>query len=204
MWTINCFLFDGLSCDEISTVSDLLGKPVKVDKGEQLYKNGMLGLITSGTATIKRHNDIGDAITIRTISQNELFGSASVFGSWKDGMSSIIADTACEVLYITEENFSDILKLYPQISLNYITYLSDRIRFLNRKLDAFTAKSTEERLYEYLLSQSDSDGNVNLDFGMAELSRRLQVGRTSLYRDIQSLESKKLLNRDGHSFKILK
>ena len=197
-------MFDGLNDDEISLVSDLLAKPVKIDKGDQLYKNGLLGLITSGTATIKRHNDIGDVITIRTISQNELFGAASVFGNWKDGMSSIIADTTCEVLYITEEKFCDVLKKYPQISLNYITYLSDRIRFLNRKLDAFTAKSTEERLYEYLLSQADTDGNINLGFGMAEFSRRLQVGRTSLYRDIESLKSKKLISRDGHSFKILK
>lgn len=197
-------MFKGLTNDEISAVSSQLGRSVILNKGEQLYKNGMLGIITSGKATIKRHNDIGDAITIRTISDGELFGAASVFGSWKDGMSSIIADTACEVLYITEEKFCEILKEYPQMSLNYITYLSDRIRFLNRKLDAFTAKSTEERLYEYLLSQADSDGNINLSFGMAELARRLQVGRTSIYRDIESLQSKKLVSRNGHNFKILK
>ncbi|MBQ8740628.1 MAG: Crp/Fnr family transcriptional regulator [Clostridia bacterium] len=197
-------MFKGLTCDEISAVFSQLGKPVLLNKGDQLYKNGMLGIITSGKATIKRHNDIGDAITIRTISDGELFGAASVFGNWKDGMSSIIADTACEVLYITEEKFCEILKEYPQMSLNYIIYLSDRIRFLNRKLDAFTAKSTEERLYEYLLSQADSDGNINLSFGMAELARRLQVGRTSIYRDIESLQSKKLISRNGHNFKILK
>lgn len=195
-------MFDGLNNDEISAVFNLLGRPVKINKGEQLYKNGMLGIIINGNATIKRHNDIGDAITIRAISKDELFGAASVFGNWKNGMSSIIADTSCEVLYITEEKFCKILKQYPQMSLNYITYLSDRIRFLNRKLDAFTAKSTEERLYEYLLSQSDNDGNINLNFGMAELARRLQVGRTSIYRDIESLESKGLIKRDGHSFKI--
>ena len=88
--------------------------------------------------------------------------------------------------------------------MNYIAYLSDRIRFLNKKLDAFTTKSTEERLYEFLLSQANSDGNINLSFGMAELARRLNVGRTSIYRDISSLESKGLLSRDGHNFKIKK
>lgn len=164
----------------------------------------MLGIILQGSATVRRLNDIGDSITIRTISSGELFGAASVFGDWKDGMSSIISATSCDVLYISEEEFCDIINLYPQISLNYITYLSDRIRFLNQKLDAFTAKSTEERLYEYLLSQSDTNGNVNLNFGMAELARRLNVGRTSIYRDIASLESKKLINRIGHSFKIKK
>ena len=164
----------------------------------------MLGIITDGSATVKRLNDIGDSITIRTISQNELFGAASVFGDWKNGMSSIVANDTCKVLYITEEMFCNVIKKYPQISINYISYLSDRIRFLNHKLDAFTAKTTEERLYEFLLSQSDAQGNINLSFGMAELARRLNVGRTSIYRDISTLESKKMLERNGHNFKIIK
>ena len=103
----------------------------------------MLGIILNGDATVKRLNDIGDSITIRTISSGDMFGSASVFGEWKDGMSSIIANSFCEVLYISQEKFCEILKLYPQISINYIEFLSGRIRFLNRKLDAFTAKTTE-------------------------------------------------------------
>lgn len=197
-------MFKGLSDIEIKNVITFFEDSVKFNKGEQIYKNGMLGIIKDGCATIKRHNDIGAAITIRTISQGELFGAASVFGCWKDGMSSIITDMTCEILYLTEDKFCEMLKQYPKISLNYIAYLSDRIRFLNRKLDAFTAKSTEERLYEYLLSQSDINGNVVLDFGMAELARRLQVGRTSIYRDIDSLESKELISRCGHSFKIFK
>lgn len=197
-------MFNGLNDDEIVAVKNLFEYAVKLNKGEQLYKNGMLGIITSGCATIKRHNDVGDAITIRTISNGDLFGSASVFGNWKDGMSSITANTTCKILYISEEKFCNVLKQYPQISINYIEYLSDRIRFLNRKLDAFTAKSTEERLYEYLLSQADCDGNISLGFGIAELARRLQVGRTSIYRDIESLKTKQLISRNGHNFKIYK
>ena len=188
----------------MENVVSLLQKPVTFSKGDELYVNGSLGIILEGKATVKRLNDIGDSITIRSISNDELFGAASIFGDWKDGMSSIIADANCNVLYISENDFCQIINQYPKISLNYITYLSDRIRFLNQKLDAFTAKSTEERLYEFLLSQSDSDGNVRLGFGMSELARRLNVGRTSIYRDISTLESKKLISRDGHNFKIKK
>ncbi len=197
-------MFNRLSEDEVQSVLSQLENPITLSKGDELYRNGMLAIITNGSATVKRQNDIGDSITIRTISSGELFGAASVFGSWKDGMSSVIANAVCEVLYISEDKFCEIIKQYPQISINYIEYLSGRIRFLNRKLDAFTAKSTEERLYEYLLSQSDNDGNINLNFGMAELARRLQVGRTSIYRDIETLQSKELISRNGHSFKILK
>ncbi len=197
-------MFNRLSEDEVQSVLSQLENPIILSKGDELYRNGMLAIITNGSATVKRQNDIGDSITIRTISSGELFGAASVFGSWKDGMSSVIANAVCEVFYISEDKFCEIIKQYPQISINYIEYLSGRIRFLNRKLDAFTAKSTEERLYEYLLSQSDGDGNINLNFGMAELARRLQVGRTSIYRDLDTLQSKGLVNRNGHNFKILK
>lgn len=182
----------------------MLDNSISLSKGAELYKNGVLGIIINGKATVKRLNDVGDSITIRSISSGELFGSASVFGGWKDGMSSIIADTQCDIIYISEEKFCEIIKLFPQVSLNYITYLSDRIRFLNHKLDAFTANSTEERLYEFLLSQADNNGSVVLPYGLSELSRRLNVGRTSIYRDISSLESKGLLNRNGHNFNIKK
>ena len=195
-------MFEGLCENDINSISLLLDDEQKMSKGDQLYRNGMIGIIVSGTATVKRLNDVGDSITIRTMSDGELFGAAGVFGNWKEGMSSIIAKDDCCVLYITEKTFVHLLKQYPQISLNYIEYLSDRIRFLNRKLDAFTTKSTEERLYEFLLSQSDANGIVTLSFGMAELARRINVGRTSIYRDIESLQSKGLINRDGHNFKI--
>ena len=189
---------------EKSEVLSTLQNVKKFNKGDELYRSGLLGIILNGNASVKRLNDIGDSITIRSISSGELFGSASVFGEWKDGMSSITANSFCEVLYISQEMFCEILKAYPQISINYIEFLSGRIRFLNRKLDAFAAKTTEERLYEFLLSQSNGDGTVVLDFGMAELARRLNVGRTSVYRDIDALESKGLITRDGHNFKILK
>ncbi len=197
-------MFNGLSQSEKEKISKTLDKKISFSKQQEIYNNGMLGILLSGNATIKRYNDIGDSITIRSISSGDLFGSASVFGDWKNGMSSIIAETKCDVLYISEEKFCELIKLYPQISINYITYLSDRIRFLNQKLDTFSANSTEEKLYEYLLSIADSNGDIALKFGMSELARRLNVGRTSLYRDINSLESKKMITRNGRNFKIKK
>lgn len=197
-------MFDGLNNDEINSLFTLLEKPITLSKYDELYQNNMIGIILSGSATVKRNNDIGDSITIRNMYSGELFGAVSILGEWKNGMSSIIANESCNILYINEQTFTKILKQYPQISINYIKFLTEKIRFLNRKLDAFTAKSTEERLYEFLLSQADNKNNVILPFGMAELARRLNVGRTSIYRDIESLQSKGLILRNGHNFKINK
>ena len=107
-------MFDGLSEREKSDILSELGNIETFDKGDELYRNGALAIILNGKATVKRQNDIGDSITIRAISSGELFGAASVFGDWKDGKSSIIANTSCEILYISEENqpsvFSNLMK----------------------------------------------------------------------------------------------
>lgn len=193
-----------MSDEEIADAFSVIEQPVKMPKGTELYKSGTLGILINGKATVKRFNDAGASTTIRTCISGEVFGSASIFGNWKKGMSSIIASQNCEVLYISERTFCELLKKYPQMSNNYITFLSDKIRFLNRKLDAFTANSTEEKLYEFLLSFADDDGNADLDFGIAELSRRIKIGRTSIYRDMSLLEEKGLMIRNGNKFKIKK
>ncbi len=199
---MNCFLFSNLEDVQTKAVMTLLGKPEKIQKGGELYRTGFIGILTSGLATVTRTGDTGTAVTVRVMHEGEVFGVASVFGEWKEGKSQVIAKTDCEVLYASEQQLKSIFELFPTVAVNYISFLSDRIRFLNRRVDAFSAGSTVQKLYEYLVSQS-KNGVVNLDFGLAELSRRLKMGRTSLYRSIETLESGGLLERAKNTF-ILK
>ena len=197
-----CFLFNGLSKDEFLQVKKLIGNAQNIAKGEELYRCGTLGIIKSGSAIVKRNNETGNSVNMRTISSCELFGAASVFGDWREGSSNIIALEDCFVYYINEPLFRELLVKFPTVSLNYISYLSDKIRFLNRRIDALAAGSTQNKLYEYLVSAS-SNGNAKLDISMSELARRLKIGRSSLYRDINSLEESGLIKRVGQIFKIL-
>ncbi len=196
-------LFQNLSEEEKKEVAKFLPNPLKKKKGVDIYKSGYLSLLVNGKATIRKNDKNGDGINIRSIYSGECFGSASVFGSWEDGRSSAITQTECEVIYIEEKAVKKMFLKFPQISLNYITFLTDRVRFLNKRIDSFTSGSTENRLYDFLLNLADRNGVCNLDFSLAELSRRLQVGRSSLYRDIHSLEQSGLLKRERRTF-ILK
>ncbi|MCQ2457013.1 MAG: Crp/Fnr family transcriptional regulator, partial [Clostridia bacterium] len=178
--------------------------PVAFSKGDEIYRVGNVGIIVSGKAKIVRRSESGTVMTVRNLKDGEIFGAASVFGEWSTSLSSITATCDVTVRYITEEGLKELFSAFPTVSVNYVRYLTDRIRFLNRKLDAFSAGNTEERLYEYLLSVSDADGRVSLDFGMAELARRLRVGRSSLYRSIDALVSSVLLTREKNEFIIKK
>lgn len=197
-------LFDGLSEKERIIAEKHLSAPVAFSKGDEIYRVGNVGIIVSGKAKIVRRSESGTVMTVRNLNDGEIFGAASVFGEWSTSLSSITATCDVTVRYITEEGLTELFSAFPTVSVNYVRYLTDRIRFLNRKLDAFSAGNTEERLYEYLLSVSDADGRVSLDFGMAELARRLRVGRSSLYRSIDALVSSGLLTREKNEFIIKK
>ena len=198
------FLFEGLSATEIEKAKGYFESPVSFSKGDELYKLGYIGILLDGKANIKRKNNLGTSISLRTMVPGEIFGSVSIFGDWKNGLSSITAQSKCSVSYICEEKFKALLFDFPQFSLNYIAFLSDRLRFLNTKLDIFTAESTESKLYEYLSSLADSDAKVKLTISMSELAERLNVGRSSLYRDIESLTQKGLITRQNNVFVINK
>lgn len=199
---MDCFLFDDLSESQKKTALLAFEPSVKIKKNGELYKKACVGILASGKAKIRRKDSSGAVTTIRSIGAGDVFGVASVFGEWQDGFSSINAESECEVFYIGEENLKALMQDIPQISLNYIFFLSDRIRFLNRRIDAFSASDTEHRLYEFLVSQCSDNDIVELEYSMAELARRLKIGRSSLYRSIDSLEKNGFITRNNQSFKI--
>lgn len=196
---MNCFLFQGLTTDEVGQVLSLASETVTVSKSRDLYKVGQVGVLLLGNALVCRAGDAGCEVTVRSISSGDVFGVASVFGSWKEGKSKISAKTDCKVAYFSEDTLKNIFADFPTVAYNYITFLSDRIRFLNARIDAFSAGSAVQKLYEFLLSQS-VDGEVKLNIGLAELSRRLKMGRSSLYRSIETLEQSGLVTRNKNIF----
>lgn len=50
---------------------------------------------------------------------------------------------ATKLLFISQARMSDYIARYPVVAENYIRFLSDRIRFLNRKIANFTNGRTE-------------------------------------------------------------
>lgn len=199
---MNCFLFRELSEAELSEVMTVFGSPVNAARGDDIYRVGSLGIILSGNAKVCRTGDTGSETVIRSMAEGEVFGAAGLFGEWKEGKSRIVATAECKVLYATECDMRRLFEKHPQVAVNYVTFLSDRIRFLNRRIDAFSAGSAVQKLYEYLVSQA-KDGEVDLGYGMAELSRRLKMGRSSIYRSIETLEQGGLIRRNKNTFILM-
>lgn len=59
-------------------------------------------------------------------------------------------------------------------------------------------------MYRYLLEHRQPDGLVNIPVSMVELAQSLNIGRSSLYRSLDALESEGWIHREGKSIRITK
>lgn len=130
----------------------------------------------------------------------ESFGAASLFNDISHNTTGITCCTS-EIIFIPEKLVTEMIMINPQIGLNYLKFLSDRVSFLNRKIAVYSAGSAEDKLAVYLLSNA-SDNIIEVK-SMSWLASQLGISRASLYRAVENLSSAGLIKYDGRSFKII-
>ncbi len=200
------FLLNGLTESEKGKVIDEFCAPVKFKKGEIIYSdtvfNNALGFIVKGNAVAVSNNH--NEVFLKKFSENMCFGAAAVFGGDKTYVSTISAKTDCEILFISEELLSDLFKKYPQTAINYITFLSDKVRFLNNKLCVVSCMGAEDTVLTYLSNVADSDNYAQIPKNMTLFARMLGLSRASLYRVLDTLEQNGDILRENNKIKVIK
>ena len=93
---------------------------------------------------------------------------------------------------------------YPQVSINYIEFLTEKVRFLNKKLSIISCNDADDTLYKYLCGICDSNGIASLPFSMTLLAKSLGLGRATLYRCLDSLEKDGIILRGNNTIKVIK
>ena len=129
-------MLKGLSDFERQTIINGFKPEKKFSKGETIYAPSSfkraIGYIVSGSATAFTDNNNG--VVMKTFSEGMCFGAAAVFGEGDIYVSKITANEDCSVLFISEAELKGIFETCPAAAVNYINFLSDKIRFLNKKL----------------------------------------------------------------------
>lgn len=173
----------------------------QVKKGAVIYDprrfDRCLGVLLEGEVQVSK-----GALIISVLHRGELFGAAALFNDRLDYATTLTARTACQVLLLSQELVERLMDTYPAVGRSYVAYLSERIRFLNGKIDALSAGGAECRLAQYLLGQ-DASGVVELECSATGLARRLNVSRASLYRALDALEASGTIRREGKQIILL-
>lgn len=197
------FLFEGLGAEDLIQIESFLSSPVCYKKGEIIYSADSfidaIGFIIKGKAFAVS----ADSLHMNSFNAGSCFGVAALFGSDKTYVSTIVAEQDTKVLFITEAELKYIFEKYPKCSLNYISFLSDKIRFLNKKIGLVSTHSTEETVYKYLSSVADGNGYAALPKSMTLLAKMLGISRASLYRAMDTLQGDGRIKRENNIIKVI-
>lgn len=191
----NLFLFNGLEKNEINMIVSSLPAPQKFSKGEEIYNHTAfkkaIGIILSGKAEA-----VDGGLLKRSFVKGDVFGAAALFSGDDSYISRIIAKSEVEIQFIGEDVLKDIFVDYPETAINYIEFLSQRVRFLNRRINLYAQKGASSKLYQFLTENADENNIYNAD-NMSKLAALTSIGRTSLYRAIDELTEAEMIEKCG-------
>ena len=199
------FLFKNADIKILNEVFEKHGcSRVRYKSGESIFTDdrneNKIGIIEKGQATVFSEDK---SAILRNLYANDAFGVATLFSNQMNFVSNIIAKTPCTVFFISADVMKELFERDSNIMFNYIQFLSQRIQILNKRISCFTAGSSEKRLYFFLDGMKNVENTVKLDMSMSSLSEMLDIGRASLYRAFEKLESDGFIKKEGKKIYII-
>jgi len=173
-----------------------------IPKGKRInrLRKRDLGVVLQGCAEIQSA-DRGRHVILRELQAPGIFGAAAMFCEKDFPVSRIMARSDSLVLYIPAEAVDDLMRTDDGFRAAYLAFLSDRIRFLNRKILCYTAGNTDRRLALWLISEENR--RIILPASVTAFANMLDMSRASVYRGLDKLESEDLIRRNGREIIVI-
>ena len=191
----------------VSTIEKVLASPYcelrSYKKGQLVYTktdfSRSLGIVLSGSLRVTKGNAGGHAMIMSTLGSASLFGAAALYNDAPEYAADIFALCDTQIVFFEQRLVHRMLRFEPQIAVNYIKYLSDRIVFLNKKMYFLSSGTAEQRLASFLLDNLPVGQPAELPMQLNKLSLALNVSRASLYRAFDALEESGAIVKEGRS-----
>lgn len=205
-----CALFSPCSAElKAYALSHPLCKTQSFGGGELIYSEKSyersLGIILSGRCRVTKIGPDGKEIVMSALKAGEIFGAAALFTKDEDYVTSIRAISAVKAVFLGEALVKELLQRDFALCERYLAYLCGRIRFLNRRIEAFTGGSAEQRLLSYVVGAAREEGGRLLTPAVSatRLAQALDIGRASLYRAMDALIEQGKIAKEGKRLVLL-
>ncbi|MGD1818825.1 MAG: Crp/Fnr family transcriptional regulator [Pleomorphochaeta sp.] len=162
-----------------------------------------IGIILLGAVNIEKVFPTGKMILIERRQVGDLIGANSIFSKYEYSTNIVISCKASKILYIPK---LDLLKLFlidRKLMYNFIEILSNYSLMFEYKIGLLSLNSIKEKIAGYLIHALQFDEKiktssniVELPFSKKDWAEFLNVSRTSLSRELKSLERERILTFD--------
>ena len=138
----------------------------------------------------------GRSAALNKFRKGDVFGAAALWRSSEEYPSYVVAKKQSALFWLDEDAVTGLIVEMPGFALAFASFLTGRIRFLNRKIGGFTSKNVKERLLQYVRVSCKENGG-RFAMNVAAAADRMAVTRTALYNALKALCDEGIVARDG-------
>ncbi|WP_294372953.1 Crp/Fnr family transcriptional regulator [uncultured Clostridium sp.] len=187
----NCELFSGLSSDYIN---ELLKKtPHKImhyKKNDFIYTHlnfsHELGVILKGNVFVYKVLYNGDRFLLNKLDRYSLLGASCIYGNTDIFPAEVQARRNTDVLFLSQDSLKELFLSEPLIMTHFLNFMSNKVFFLNNKIEMLALPSIKERLELLIDKKVYTLDNLN-KISKTQLCYELSTSRSSLYRALNEL-----------------
>jgi CRP-like cAMP-binding protein len=205
----SCRLFGSLRPDDLRRIADFAHLR-RVPKGVFLFHEGEptqgFYIVRSGAIHVHRIGPDGREKSIHLFRAGESLAEATL----AEGLgypAHACAVEASVVVFVPRDDFLDLLKQRPDLSIKMLASMSQHLRVLVNALDDMNRKDVETRLGHWLLRRcpdaSDPEPvDIHLDVTKTVLAAELRVRNETLSRALQRLTSLGHITTQGRLVRV--
>ena len=168
-----------------------------------------LFVIVKGKVKVARASNDGREVILTILSDSDFFGEMAIL----DGLTRSATVTAIEeseLFLIQRNDFLNLLREIPEISISLLQELTKRLRAADGKIKALSLKDSEGKVATVILQLADDVGKIK--HGKVEieklplqqdLANMAGTSRETISRTLHSFAKKGLIELDGSKLSIM-
>lgn len=201
------FIFENVTTEDVRKISSSLKFEIseflpneKIYSPDGFFKK--VGFVLSGECSVEKQKPDGTSVPLNKLYKGDSFGILAVFSDSKKFPTVVKSSKSTQILFLDKETLTSLIEKYPKVALSIISFMSNRIDFLNKKIATFSADSVEEKFAVYLVNEAKQSGNMSFSLNLSKIARTLNAGRASVYRAIDALEKLSLIKFENKKIYI--
>jgi CRP/FNR family transcriptional regulator, cyclic AMP receptor protein len=183
----------------------------KVKRGTAIFSRGDPGtclfMVTSGTIKISIQSAGGKDAVFNLINAGGIFGEIALLDG-QPRTADAVAASDCELLVIERRDFVDLVHSNPQVALNIIEVLCERVRRTSDQVEDVMFLDLERRLAKTLLrltmTAKPSPQGRRVAIAQREIGEIIGMSRESTNKQLRAWQDRKWLKIDRGGITVLK
>ena len=203
-------LFKNLTESELSYLCKYLNATNSTFKKNMTIMSNLgnssdIGVIKKGNALLIRIDYNGNRSIVSYIEKGDIFGG--LFNTSSIDELIVVSNSACEIVFLEYDNIFKYTghKWCQKFIVNLFMLISQKINYINKRVELLTKKTIREKLLEYfhLLEKEQKSTHIIIPFSRIELAEYLAVDRSAMLRELKKLKEEGIININRNHVKII-